>query len=295
MCNSLFYCIFSIIFFENISWYLSCVQIPLCKCKPRVQIPLNVPHVSERFGLFIMIILGESIISVMNTNLGELNLEEEFAWKPDGTPPSQILIAFVLLTFILSYCIARLYFDCQPNEESIMNGNNNHALRISASRAKMYLQSHQILFFGLLGLGMGIKISGKHLLETKRRWIDVILPGYSLVVIIIALNIIRIAHPYDNSKNKKIWIFRIMLLLIMFIMPMFATTINNGVIFIVIFLCIVLQLFVDVEGKEQGKKIKEEMKEKRHLANKQHNNNHLNTKDSVFKHMKRMQSGVGKI
>ncbi len=113
--------------FENASWYIMCFSC--FKCKPRLQIPLNVPHISERYGLFIMIILGESIISVMNTNLGELNLEDEFVWKDDGTPPSQILIAFVLLTFVLSYCIARLYFDCQPNEESIMNGMNNHALR----------------------------------------------------------------------------------------------------------------------------------------------------------------------
>ncbi len=160
----------------------------------------------------------------------------------------------------------------------------------------MYLHSHQILFFGLLGLGMGIKISGKHLLETKRRWIDVVLPAYSLVVIIVALNIIRIAHPYENVK-KKVWIFRIILLLIMFVMPMFAKSMNNGVIFVIIFLCIGLQLVVDVEGKEQVRTVKEEMKEKRHLAEKQHgnNSNHLTAKASVFKNMKRMQSGVGKI
>ena len=250
--------------FENLSTYGSYIVSQTCNFEPKIALPLNVPHIAERYGLFIMLILGESIISIMGAELGDLNLEEKFEWDPDGAPPSQILIVVMVLVFYLTYCIARLYYDCQPSEEAIMCGHDNHALRISATTGRLYMLAHQMLFFGLLGLGVGIKIAAKHLLDPKRRWIDVLLPGYSLVIIVIALNIIRVAHPYN--VHTKIWIFRGILLFIMIITPLFTHVINNAVILGVLFGCVVLQFMVDVEGKEKIKNEKEEMKERREKA-----------------------------
>ena len=250
------------------------------------------PHIAERYGLFIMLILGESIISIMSADLGELNLEQEFVWADDGTPPSQVLVVFVILVFYMTYCIGRLYYDCQPSEEAIMEGHDNHALRISAKRGRLYMYAHQMLFFGLLGIGVGIKIAAKHLLDTERRWIDVILPGYSLVIIVIALNMIRVAHPYH--VHYKIWIFRALLLGVMMIMPFFALAINNAVIFGVMLACIVLQLHVDVEGKEKIKHEKEELKEKREMAKLESEHSETPAKDR-FKHLRRVTSGIGKM
>eukprot|EP01083_Nonionella_stella_P096630 271703_1 len=261
--------------------------------KNLIGIPLNVPHISERVGLFVMIILGESIISIMTSDLGELDLEERFRFKADGSPPSQILVVFVLLAFVLSYSVARLYFDCQPSEESILEGYEVHALRVSAFRGITYMKSHEILFFGLLGLGMGIKITGKHLLADNKSAIDVVLPGYSLVVIIITLNAIRIAHPY--RVHIKFWIMRGLLLVVMIVLPIFWEKMNNGVIFLVIMLCVELQLWLDVEGREKIKNQKGELKEKREHAEKE---NDEKIRQTVrFKHMgmKRMASSVGKL
>merc|ERR1712228_350470 len=123
-----------------------------------------------------------------STELGDLQLGEPIEFKDDGTPPRQIIIGFVFVTFLMSYMIGRLYYDCQPSEEMLMEGRHTHALRVTRRTARLFLYAHQLLFFGLLGFGMGAKITGKHLFYEERQWIDTVLPGYSLVVIVWALN-----------------------------------------------------------------------------------------------------------
>eukprot|EP01084_Bolivina_argentea_P140684 247271_1 len=78
---------------------------------------IHVSHIAERFGLFVMLILGEAIISIMTSHIGAFNIS------------SVIQIIFTILTFILCFFIGRLYFDCQPNEHCIMHKSNNHALK----------------------------------------------------------------------------------------------------------------------------------------------------------------------
>merc|ERR1719334_846060 len=57
--------------------------IPLEGAEGRVPIPIHVPHIAERYGLFVMIILGESIISVVSSDLGDLDLSE-LKWPDDS-------------------------------------------------------------------------------------------------------------------------------------------------------------------------------------------------------------------
>ena len=70
----------SIMALEIIGSYSSYVFSAYCNLEPRIAIPLNVPHIAERYGLFIMLILGESLISVMSADLGQLDLNDEFVW-----------------------------------------------------------------------------------------------------------------------------------------------------------------------------------------------------------------------
>ena len=90
--------------------------------KPNIAIPLNVPHIAERYGLFIMLILGESLISIMSTDLGDLGLGEPLVVPEDGSTPRQMQVLYVFVTFLLAYMVGRLYYDCQPPEESLMEG-----------------------------------------------------------------------------------------------------------------------------------------------------------------------------
>ena len=87
-----------------------------------------------------------------------------------GTPVADVIVLGLLLcSFVMTYFISRLYYDCQPPEEEIILGEENHALRKSVTTALFYVYSHQLLFFGLLGLGMGIKITASNLQSPNRR------------------------------------------------------------------------------------------------------------------------------
>jgi len=217
-----------------------------------------------------MIILGESLISLMTADIGQLDLHINTLkisdlWKTDkdSTGPDIVQIMAILLTFILSYFIGRLYFDCQPMEGKIVENVEHHALgRPNKIYAKLYQAAHQILFFGLFGYGLGVKIVTSHLLEAERRWIDVILPGYSLVIIVISLNIIRVAHPFDINIPRRVWIQRIVVIVIMSIVPFGAMSINQGVLFSIIFGCIVMLIIFDIEGHHKVKQEKIETIEK---------------------------------
>eukprot|EP01083_Nonionella_stella_P232165 819267_1 len=157
----------------------------------------------------------------------------------------------------MSYCIAKLYFDCQPSEEDIMHGIHNHALRINVPARILYIVAHHILFFGLLGFGIGIKIAFKHFSVSaeERELIDVLLPGYSVVVILISTNVIRWSHPYSIIRTSKlVWVFRIILIITMAIAPIFASKLNRGIIFGVFLFCLICLNVVDVEGRRNRKK-----------------------------------------
>ena len=220
-------------------------------CNVHTAIPINVTHIMERFGLFLLVILGEAIISVMTADVGALDLANITFFATNQKPPDIALIAFILLNFLITYCIARLYYNCQPEEDHALYSEEWHG-------KKLFSYIHQILFLALLGLGMGIKITGKHLLKHNKYWIDVLLPGYSLVIIIICLMFIRISHPYH--ADYKLWIFRAILVMIMAIIPVFAMKINQGFIFMILFTCVILMVVTDIEGK----KTRRERKHRRH-------------------------------
>ena len=239
-CAMEFACIYFVLFLVDLCGHFE------IQCHITTAIPINVDHIGERFGLFMLVILGEAIISVMTADVGALDLANLTFFATNGKPPDIALIVYILLNFLITYFIARLYYNGQPEE---------HALYSDKWHGKpLFSYIHQILFLALLGLGMGIKIAGKHLLGYHKYWIDVWLPGYSLVIIIICLMFIRISHPYH--ADHKLWIFRAFIIMIMAIMPVFAMEMNQGVIFMILFVCVIMLVATDVEGRETRKEIK---------------------------------------
>merc|ERR1712228_24547 len=132
----------------------------------------------------------------------------------------------------------------------------------------------------------------------------------SLVVIVWALNGVRLSHPpypdgeYQDEKgswhmkkfwawrkmaaNPKVWGFRTVIVVIMAIMPLFSIVMNQGIIFLVIFLCLFALQFADIEGKNERRRAKEELKEKRMAAKEE-----LDPKDRM--HTLKKQKTVGKL
>ncbi len=188
--------------------------------------------------------IGESIISLMTANFGK--------------DAEHYLVIF--MAFALVYLVGVLYFDCQPTEEQIMTGNNTHAMRTSRWRARAYSWSHLVLYEGLLGLGVGMKFTAKHLSSDARDPMDVFLPAYSLLVVVLCIHVIRISHPFSNS-TRTVWAVRAVAMLINFIMPFFYEY-NHGVIMGIIIATVLVQVAVDTEGREHRKQVKHEAKEK---------------------------------
>jgi len=238
----------------------------------------NVPHVAERYGLFVMIILGESLISLMTADIGHLDVDihtisgQDF-WirhNSKNTDSDLMQVALLLLVFVNSYLIGRLYYDCQPSEECILENEEQHALgRKNKIWAKIYSAVHQILFFGLFGYGVGIKLVTKHIQHDEHKLIDVLLPGYSLFVIVISLNIIRIIHPFHGERPKWVWIQRIVIICVMGILPLTAFfDINQGIIFGLMFWGILMLVVVDIEGHHKQKEERKMVENTRRYSSK---------------------------
>ena len=219
-------------------------------CGANTAIAINVTHHREIWIIYVSD-FGRSNHFCDDSGCWCLGFSNITFFATNGKPPDTALIAFILLNFLITYCIARLYYNCQPEEEHALYNNQWHG-------KTLFSYCHQILFLALLGLGMGIKITGKHLLNTKKYWIDVILPGYSLVIIIICLMFIRISHPYH--AHYDLWIFRSGVIMIMAIIPVFALKWNQGFIFMVLFVGVILMVLTDVEGRQTRQEIKRQQK-----------------------------------
>jgi len=133
-----------------------------------------------------------------------------------------------------------------------------------------------------------------------------------LVLIIWALNVVRLAHPpypdleYEDAKGNhqfkrnwvwlkmkqhpKVWAFRTVIVVIMAIIPAFAMAANQGVLLLIIFVCLFSLQFADIEGKNQRRKAKEELKERR-MAEK---NEKEDSNDKRMRSLRR-QKTVGKM
>jgi len=210
-----------------------------------------VPHIAERMGAFVLIILGETIISIM---IGHVE-----------ATPNGYLTAF-LVTFgfyVICYCIGKLYFDSQPSEHEIHHHRAVHALSTSMWRARIWKWLNIILYFALLGLGLGSKITIHALhyeYDHEEPWF-VFLPGMSCVVICICINCIRWTHPFDYEQEDLdqklvivVWIMRVLVVAVMFMVMFAYKTVHHGWILGIYVVCFIFQVVIDFEAKTRLRK-----------------------------------------
>lgn len=91
----------------------------------RVAVPLNLEHVIERFGLFSIIILGETIIATLFQEVGAFRAEQ---WGAAA------------LGLLLSFSIQWVYFDVENGSHGLKM--HRHALRRGGFKAMLWLYSH---------------------------------------------------------------------------------------------------------------------------------------------------------
>jgi low temperature requirement protein LtrA len=126
------------------------------------QLPPNIPHMSERYGLLTIIVLGETFVKVVDTNAGEL-----------------LTITMALygsVALILGYSLWWLYFDHVAGAEVKRSGNAPY----------VWVYSHLPLTISLVAFGVSMKklvqLEAGEALEEKYLW----LIGGSLIIYLLA-------------------------------------------------------------------------------------------------------------
>jgi low temperature requirement protein LtrA len=115
---------------------------PLSAGNRVAQVPPNMAHTTERIGLFTIIVLGESIVSVV-TGVSEL------AWTPTS-------VAIALLGLSITFSFWWMYFDTV--DDSPLHAMKQGKMQIALT----WLYSHLPLAVGLTATGVGVEkmISG---------------------------------------------------------------------------------------------------------------------------------------
>lgn len=199
--------------------------------REQARVPLDVSHLPERFGLFTILVLGESISAVV-MGLGHT----EWAVVPTTTSAMGIGVATAMWW---------LYFD---------NARGSVVRRDAAVRRTwrptVWIYTHLLLAGGLAASGVGIEIavaeSGHGPMPSPERWL---LVG-SVVVVFLALALIQVAAtPDPSSPGRQIISARLLgvpfLLIIGLLSDLEAQWVAGGVLGV----C-VAQLIADMSSPE---------------------------------------------
>ena len=108
-------------------------------------IRMNIDHANEREGCFVMIVLGESVLSAV-LKMGDKAVEKGWDYW--------VAMALTLLTI---FCTALYYFDMRPPRAW-------HAMRRSRRGGTLFYWIHYLLQLSLLAMGVGLKFCFRALL-----------------------------------------------------------------------------------------------------------------------------------
>lgn len=152
--------------------------------KEQARVPLDVSHLPERFGLFTILVLGESITAVV----AGLSLSE-WAFPPTTTAAIGIGVATALWW---------LYFD----------NTSGSVVRRDASvrrtwRPTVWIYTHLLLAAGLAASGVAMEIAvaqaGRGPMPSPQRWL---LVG-SVIVVLCSLAVIQLAATPDRASPGR--------------------------------------------------------------------------------------------
>lgn len=138
--------------------------------------PLNVLVMQRRLCIFIMMVLGEGVIQILQPTLNEDHLVRCYAY------------AFAAIVLIFSF--AMLYCDAALREHI-----DEHALRRSAYRGAIFIYGHSICGFFMFLLGVALKLSYHDVVENHQIHNDSdSLTGIACGAIVMAILVLRSTH-----------------------------------------------------------------------------------------------------
>lgn len=197
---------------------------------PRVQqmarrIGFDRHHMSERFGIFTIIVLGEAFVKVLDDAQGE----------PFGLPQA----AFSFFGFCVLYSLWWLYFG--ETEERVVN-------LTTASRPIAWIYSHAPLSAALIAFGVAAK---KLYSATLEHPADPVYAPYRLlyttaiVLFLVALALIDYGLGGDKEKTQQEWV-HVVAALIVLVVGLAFTGITPTIFVALIAVVMVAQVVFDV-------------------------------------------------
>ena len=209
-----------------------------------VLVPVNIEHTKDRLGVLVLVMLGETVISV--TVFRERDNQEE----------SSHCYSVVALSFLLIFMFTLLFFNMQPAPK-------DHALRRSRFHGSLTMVLNKILGLALLAVGVGIKlvveaVSAKEPLSPFCSHLLGVSVGCSLII----LFLMRACHyggvlprPNDPPEVRRLmwiwwWIFGLSGLVPFFFLncasPIWSLAIYSGLLMV---LCVTDSSFTHILEK----------------------------------------------
>lgn len=177
------------------------MSFPVLSCfLGRSLVPINIDHFADREGAFVMVVLGESVIS------------EAISYRQlsDSSKSGYEYIIGALIGFVMTFSLALMYFHVQPERKQ-------HAYRISRARGLSMIQTHMLLTAALLALGTGTKLAmaavsgnseggggddAEHHSASQMSYTQVWVLHGSLACVLVLLMVVRLLH-YGGIEPKS--------------------------------------------------------------------------------------------
>ncbi len=154
---------------------------PYAVRKVQAKVPLDTSHLPERFGLFTILVLGESIAAVV------AGLSHE-GWE---TEP----VILALIGIVTATALWWLYFD--NLEGSVVRRKEGQR---TAWKPTAWIYSHLPLAIGLTATGIGLEFLVTNELEKEPRWIFVI----GVVIALTAMGMIHVATEAGEERHDSL-------------------------------------------------------------------------------------------
>lgn len=148
----------------------------------RFSLPIHIEHVAERFALFLMLVLGEGVISLVLPGIENASLH----------------IPFVIASLLLLWMLREAYYSGQPFQA------RHHAMRRKRCAGRLFIHAHLPLTLGALATGVALKSELAHVaqrLSQAESW----LLASGVCFFLVWTSVIRMSH---RGISRELGLFK---------------------------------------------------------------------------------------
>mmetsp|Transcript_771 Transcript_771/g.1555 ORF Transcript_771/g.1555 Transcript_771/m.1555 type:complete len:349 (+) Transcript_771:129-1175(+) len=161
----------------------------LCLSKQHL-VPINIEHSTDRLGVLVLVMMGESVISASFSY-------REYMQEELGDKETEGLYILLVFAFLLVFMFTLIYFHMQPHPE-------DHGFRRSRTAGISVLALHKVLGLTLLLVGVSIKAATAAVTEGGRlEQFTQPLLNYSVGASMLTMFGLRCCHYLGKLPNES--------------------------------------------------------------------------------------------